>query len=112
MQIENREDEQAAKIMQIRIQGEEDRKTLMLQKTMESDTDTSSQDYELAIKELEESTKLKTKELEDKKKLKEKELSDNKELKNKELDLQREIKNKEVEVKKIAARNKPKPTSK
>jgi len=91
MQIENREDEQASKLEEIRIKGEEDRLTLILQSELDSGKEINQIFMEEAkmrsaekIKEKE--LALKEKDSEANRKLKEKESSSNISLKQREMD--------------------------
>ena len=117
MQIENREDEQAARLEEIRVKAAEDRATLILQKQVEGNKEVDTTyldeaklmlDEKIRQKELELKEKA-IKEAEDTKRMK---IDSDAKLREKELKQAKEIAEKEIAVKRIAANKKPASSSK
>jgi hypothetical protein len=111
MVIENREDEQAARIDEIRVKGEEERSTMMLKYQLESgnEVDTSYiEESKLIIEERikEKELKLKEKAIQEAEETKRLKIDSDAKMKDKELKLKQELGEKEIAVKKIAAKKK------
>lgn len=96
-EVDKREDEQMHEILAIRVKGEEDRATKMLEASLQSGDEVNTEELDMKLKELEMKQRKQEEELD----LKRQKLNDDKSFNDKKLEQDKELKEKQIEVSRI-----------